>query len=82
MEHQPPSLNIDDLIPVQTFLERYPYLWGSRQSFNWAHHQRHKNGMAEFGVTTKIGRKVLVSKRNLERWLASGKGVDCGSRKR
>lgn len=76
------QIDLDDLIPIQKFLEQYPYIWGSRQAFNWAHSQRDKNGMAEFGVTTKIGRKVLVSKTNLERWLAAGKGVDCGSRKR
>ena len=82
MDTSAPRIDLDDLIPIQKFLEQYPYIWGSRQAFNWAHFQREKNGMAQYRVTTKIGRKVLVSKKNLEHWLAAGKGVDCGSRKR
>ena len=67
---------LENWLPISQFLEVYPHVWPSRKSFDWFQHQREKNGMAEFNVTCKVGRRVMVNPSNCVRWMESGEARD------
>ena len=54
---------------VKEFLITYPQIWPTRGAFDFAHHRRHKNGMADYKVTIKRGNRVLINPQRVLAWL-------------
>ena len=63
------SISPDDIQPAEQFVEENPEIWRNMAAFNWASHNREKNGLAEYGVIVKRGNKNFIVKPRLVDWL-------------
>lgn len=61
--------SIEDFVPVDQFVEQYPHIFPTRQSFNHQWFNRDKNGLEEYKVVRKVGNRILINKENVIRWL-------------
>lgn len=66
------NLSVDDLVPLEQFVEAHPQVWKTLSSARWTVHNAARNGAQEYGVFCKRGRRILVIKPRLAKWLAAG----------
>lgn len=62
-------MSIENFVPVNEFVERYPHIFPTRQSFNHQWFNRDKNGLADYKVAKKVGGRILINKEAVIRWL-------------
>lgn len=63
------DMSIENFVPVDEFVEQYPHIFPTRQSFNHQWFNRDKNGLADYKVARKVGNRILINKEALIRWL-------------
>ena len=67
MQEQTPETNLDDVIDVPAFIERYSQFTGNQ--IRWMIQNRKKNGLADSCAAIKIGKKWYLNVPVFTRWV-------------
>jgi len=66
------DFTLEQLIPIDSFIEKYPHIWANKGQFKWFWFNRDKNGITKHGVICKMGNKFYVDSVACAIWLKEG----------
>ena len=65
------DLQIDDFILLKDFVERHPQIWRTVGAARYAIWVSHENGLDDYGVIHRLGKKVYIVKPRILAWMQS-----------